>query len=170
MTPAAIAATLAAFVDVLLPGDDLFPSASVVGTQTMLAERIRQRLGADAVADVAARLSTSGSFADADAQARAEIVRGLERDDPALFTLLYSATTFSYYQHPIVTAAIRALGHDYKDSPQPEGYAMPAFDPTPGVNLPLKPKGTFKATDQMEPVDVSALAHLGLPVQKQPSA
>ncbi|HEY7030414.1 MAG TPA: hypothetical protein VH482_03755 [Thermomicrobiales bacterium] len=157
MTPATIASTLAALVDLLLPGDDLFPPASATGAQALLAERIRQRFGPSGVADVVARLSADGELADA--------VGRLERDDPALFAFLYAATCFAYYQNPAVTAAIRELDHDYNDSPQPDGYAMPRFDFTPGVNVPMNPRGTFKWTDWLEPVDISGLAHLYLPVK-----
>src|SRR5262249_21310755 len=55
--PAATASTLAALVDLLLPGDDLFPPASAVGAQALLAERIRQRFGPTGVVDVVARLT-----------------------------------------------------------------------------------------------------------------
>lgn len=157
MTPPAIAATLAALVDLLLPGDDLFPPASAVGAQALLAERIRQRFGPAGVADVFTRLTSNGDIAGA--------LVCLEIDDPVLFAFLYAATCFAYYQSPAVIAAIRALGHDYNDSPQPDGYAMPVFDFTPGVNVPMNPRGTFKWTDGIEPVDISGLAHLNLPVK-----
>jgi len=166
MTPTAVAATLAAFVDVLLPGDEDFPSASTVGAQGLLAERLRQRLGADSVATLAERLSLSGPFADADAATKVTIVQEFERNEPVLFAVVYMVVCFSYYQHPTVTATIRALGHDYKDSPQPDGYEMPKFDFTPGVNVPMKPKGTFKWTEWLEPIDISSLAHLNLPMRK----
>ena len=157
MTPATIAATLAAFVDAVLPGDDLFPPASAVGAQALLAERIRQRFGGSGVADVVSRLTSGGEMNEA-------IVR-LEREETELFAFLYAATSFAYYQSPAVIEAIRALGHDYKDAPQPEGYEMPKFDFTPGVNVPMNPRGTFTWTDWLEPVDVSGLAHLNLPVK-----
>jgi hypothetical protein len=156
VTPAETATTLAAFVDALLPGDDLFPPATAVGAHGLLAERIRQRRGNAAVAEIAACLE-GGEITEA-------IVR-LEKDDPTLFAFLYVATCYSYYQSPAVVAAIRALGHDYKDSPQPEGYEMPKFDFTPGINVPMNPRGTHKWTDWMEPVDISGLAHLNLPVK-----
>jgi hypothetical protein len=158
VTPAATASTLAALVDLLLPGDDLFPPASTVGAQALLAERIRQGFGPTGVADVVARLTADGELA-------AAVVR-LERDDPALFAFLYAATCFAYYQNPAVIAAIRALGHDYNDAPQPDGYDMPRFDFTPGANVPMNPRGTFKWTDLIEPVNISGLAHLNLPLKE----
>lgn len=155
LTPASTAATLAAFVDALLPGDDLFPPASSVGAHGLLAERIRQRMSAAAVGEIAARLQ-GGEIA---------AVLRLEKDDPSLFAFLYVTTCYSYYQNPAVVEAIRVLGHDYNDSPQPRGYEMPKFDFTPGVNVPMNPRGTHKWTDWIEPVDISGLAHLNLPVK-----
>jgi hypothetical protein len=166
MTPAGVAATFAAFVDVLIPGDDVFPSASTVGTQGLLAERVRQQRGVEAVAEIAARLAGTGPLVGADVEMQRATVRQLEENDPILFSFLYTATCFSYYQHPTVTAAIRSLGHDYNDSPQPDGYLMPKFDFTPGVNVPMNPKGSFKWTDWLEPVDISSLSHLNLPVRR----
>jgi hypothetical protein len=157
VSPAATASILAALVDLLLPGDDLFPPASAVGAQALLAERIRQRFGPTGVADVVARLTTDSELA-------AAAVR-LERDDPVLFAFLYAATCFAYYQGPAVIAAVRALGHEYNDSPQPDGYEMPLFDFTPGANVPMNPRGTFKWSDWIEPVDISTLTHLNLPIK-----
>jgi hypothetical protein len=157
VTPATLAETLAAFVDTLLPGDDLFPPASAVGAQALLAERIRQRFGGSGVADVVSRLTSGGEMN--------EVIVRLEREETALFAFLYAATCFAYYQSPAVIEAIRTLGHDYKDAPQPEGYEMPKFDFTPGVNVPMNPRGTHKWTDWLEPVDISGLAHLNLPVK-----
>jgi hypothetical protein len=165
MTPGIIASTLAAFVDILLPGDDHFPPASTVGAQALLAERIRQRYGPEGVAEAAAALAASGSFADATPEQRVETVARFEIEQPEQFAFLYAATCFSYYQSPVVIAAIRTLGYDYNDAPQPEGYDMPRFDFTPGVNVPMYPKGTFKWTDWIEPVEISGLAELNLPVK-----
>lgn len=165
MTPSEIAATFAALVDVLIPGDDLFPPAATVGTQGLLAERLRQERGVDGVVEIATKLAETGPLVGADRETQTVTVRTFEADNRSLFHLLYTITCFSYYQHPTVTAAIRALGHDYKDSPQPEGYEMPKFDFTPGINVPMNPIGTFKWTDWLEPVDISSLAHLDLPVR-----
>jgi hypothetical protein len=165
MTPAAIAATFAALVDVLIPGDDIFPSAATVGTQGLLAERLRQERGVEGVVEIATWIAEAGPLVGADRETQTATVRQVEESNQSLFHLLYTITCFSYYQHPTVTAAIRSLGHDYNDSPQPEGYEMPKFDFTPGVNVPMKPIGTFKWTDWLEPVDISSLTHLNLPVR-----
>ena len=160
-TPVTVAATLAALVDVLMPGDALFPAASAVGTQGQLASRLRERAGADALGLL---LETLGAgFADAPLDERERAVRRLEDDQPVLFALVRMAAYTAYYAAPAVIAAIRALGHEYNDAPQPKGYELRRFDPTPGVDLPAEPKGRYLKTDEVARVDTSALAPLGLP-------
>jgi hypothetical protein len=162
-----LAATLAAFVDTLLPGDDLFPPASAAGTHGLLAERIRQHFGSDGIARLVADLAAGGvPLLDAAPERRVEAVRRLEREQPDDFAFLRMAAYLAYYQTPPVIDAIRALGYDYHDAPQPRGYSMPAFDVTPGVNVPTNPRGSFKATESIERIDVSTLADLNLPVQE----
>ncbi|HEY8446028.1 MAG TPA: gluconate 2-dehydrogenase subunit 3 family protein [Thermomicrobiales bacterium] len=166
-SPTVLARTLAAFVETLLPGDDRFPPASAVGAQELLADRLRERFGASAVQELAQRLdarcSPGVSFAEADPSQRTEAVRRLQEEEPGYFSFLYSATCYAYYASPVVTAAIRALGHEYNDAPQPEGYALPPFDFTPGVNVPRNPRGFYKQTNLIERIDISELADLGLP-------
>jgi hypothetical protein len=165
VTPAEIAATLAAFVDVLLPGDVDFPAASTVGTQSLLAERLRQRLGSDGVHLLATALSDNGTFSGLTREQQTATVAQLGQEQPDLFALAYTATNYAYYQSPTVVAAIRALGHDYNDAPLPDGYDMPKFDFTPGVDVPLNPVGSYKWTEDIERIDISPLAALDLPVR-----
>ncbi len=160
-TPITVAAALAALVDVLMPGDELFPAASAVGAQGPLASRLRERAGADGLELLIETLGPG--FADAPVGEREAIVRRLEDEQPALFALVRLAAYTAYYAAPAVIAAIRALGHEYNDAPQPKGYELRRFDPTPGVDLPAEPKGAYVKTDQVERVDTSALADLGLP-------
>lgn len=155
---------LEAFVDTLLPGDSLFPAASQVGAQHVLAERLRTHHGNDAIERLIALLSEQGrGFASLSEQERVHAVRRLERSEPTLFTFARAATYFAYYQHPSVVLAVRKLGHDYNDAPQPQGYAMPAFDPA--INAPKHHRGFYKKTEEMSPVDTSSLEDLlsGLP-------
>ena len=70
----------------------------------------------------------------------------------------------AYYASPPVIAAIRAMGHEYNDAPLPLGYTLRQFDPTPGIDAPRTPHGTYKRTDEIVPVDTSTLAELDLPV------
>jgi len=168
LRPAEAAATLAAFVDELIPGDDLFPPASAVGAQALLAERLRERLGPDGLPALLERLAVEGgSFAAAPAEARRAAVARLEAEDPGLFAFARMAVYLGYYASPAVTAAVRSLGHDYNDAPQPRGYPLPPFDPTPGADAPVSPRGGYKRTEEMVPLDPEVLAalaaELGLP-------
>ncbi len=169
--PGEAAATLAAFVDALIPGDGHFPPASTVGAQALLADRLRDRLGPEGVASVLERLRIEcGSFADASAEARRDAVARFAAEAPDLFAFARMAVYLGYYASPAVAAAIRALGHDYNDAPQPRGYPLPPFDPTPGADIPAQPRGFYKATADVAPIDPAALAALaaevGLPVRQ----
>lgn len=155
--PAIEAGLLRAFVDVLLPGDDLFPAASEAGTHGLLAERLRQQHGPDAFDRVGAALAAASggrSLAQLPNEERVVAIQRLEREEPALFNLLRTILYYSYYGSPSVVRAIRALGHDYNDAPQPRGYPMLPFDPTPGVNAPATPRGGYKRTDEVTRVDL----------------
>ena len=54
--PTVIAATFAAFVDTLIPGDDIFPVASAAGTHGLVLDRVRDRLGVDTIPGIVALL------------------------------------------------------------------------------------------------------------------
>lgn len=169
--PDEAAATLAAFVDALIPGDGLFPPASTVGAQALLADRLRDRLGPDGVASVLGWLSVAnGSLATAPPEARRATVARFAAEAPDLFAFARMAVYLGYYASPAVTAAIRSLGHDYNDAPQPRGYPLPPFDPTPGADIPAVPRGFYKATADVTPIDPDALAALaaevGLPARR----
>jgi hypothetical protein len=166
-TPAVIAATLVALVDTLIPGDDLFPPASATGTQALVAERLRNAYGSDGLQQVIDALGTDGrSFLDSTPEQRREAIVRLESQRPDLFLFLRMTTYLAYYATPPVVEAVRRLGHDYQYTPQPQGYEMKKFDFTPGVNVPMKPKGWFKHTDFIERIDLTGLEDLGLPVQE----
>ena len=166
--PAEVARTLAAFVDVLIPGDADFPPASAAGAHGLVMDRIRARLGREAFGRIVVALDRSGPFLLATPEGRGAAVAAMEREEPELFVFLRFATYLSYYETPGVVATLRALGHDYNDAPQPEGYAMAPFDPTPGDHLPATPRGSYKRTEEIARVDLSGLAELGLPVRTTP--
>ncbi|MGH2532770.1 MAG: hypothetical protein ACRDJW_10755 [Thermomicrobiales bacterium] len=166
-SPKAMAARLAALVEVLLPGDELFPPASTVGVQAVLADRLRTCLGSDAVARVVARLETeTEAIVDLPPARRVEAVSRLEREDPDLFAFVLTATYYAYYAAPPVIEALRALGHDYNDTPQPHGYAMTPFDPAPWTGTPAAARGFFKPTTSVARVDRSGLSDFTLPVEE----
>lgn len=163
-SPSRIAATLAALVDTLIPGDDTFPTASATGAHGLVANRARKQLGREGFARLVAFLDRDEPFAGASPATRANAVRRLEADDPELFVFLRFATYFAYYETPAVIAALQALGHDYNDAPQPLGYELPPFDPE--AHLPKIPRGSYKKTEEIYRIDLSTLAGLGLPVQE----
>ncbi|GIV84201.1 MAG: hypothetical protein KatS3mg052_1208 [Candidatus Roseilinea sp.] len=124
----------------------------------MLAERLRAHHGSDAVERVIALLQDNAgqAFAARPSSQRVRLVRRLEHTEPTLFAFIRMATYMAYYQHPAVIRAIRRLGHDYNDAPQPSGYHMPAFDPN--VDAPRHQRGFYKKTEEITPVDTSSLA------------
>ncbi|MCC6314565.1 MAG: hypothetical protein IT337_11200 [Thermomicrobiales bacterium] len=173
-TPVSAAATLAAFVDELIPGDELFPPASAVGAQALLADRVRERLGPDAMEALLRALAVDDvSLGDLAPDARRATVARLEIETPALFGFARMAVYLGYYAAPTVTAAIRAMGHDYNDAPQPRGYPLPPFDATPGADAPANPRGGYKRTEDIAPLDQAALValavELGLPPKQHPA-
>ena len=146
---------LALLVDVLIPGDDLFPPASAAGAQGLLADRLRERIGLDGVDLVLAAISTAagGSLAALDAEARVAAVSQFQEQEPLLFALMLNTLYYSYYQLPLVVHAIRELGIVYNDAPQPLGYDLPPFEPIPGVTIPTEPRGYYKATHEVERIE-----------------
>jgi hypothetical protein len=143
-----------ALVDVLIPGDDLFPPASSAGTHHWLLDKLREFQGSAAIDELVDALEIDGtSFADASHEAQVEAVRQLEADQPARFDFVRTATYYGYYQSPLVVRAIRRLGHAYNDAPQPAGYALEPFDPK--IHLPNEPRGRYIPTSQVRRVDLS---------------
>ncbi len=146
---------LALLVDILIPGDDLFPPASAAGAQGLLADRLRERVGLDGVDQVLAALGTAagGSLATLDPKAQVAAVARFQEQEPALFALMLNTLYYSYYQLPLVVQAIRALGIVYNDAPQPLGYDLPPFEPIPGVSIPAEPRGFYKATHEVKRIE-----------------
>lgn len=147
---------LQVLADVLIPGDEQFPPASAAGAHGLLAERLRERLGVAAVDSVLDRLlaATDGRLlAELPHDARVVAVHRFEQDNPDLFAVVRSLLYFSYYQSPLVIAAIRALGIAYNDAPQPHGYLMDPFDPSPGKDAPAAPRGRYIPTLEVTRLD-----------------
>jgi hypothetical protein len=146
---------LALLVDILIPGDDLFPPASAAGAQGLLADRLRERIGLDGVDVVLSALSVAGGgpLAALDARAQVAAVARFQEQEPLLFGLMLNTLYYSYYQLPLVVQAIRELGIVYNDAPQPLGYDLPPFEPIPGVTIPTEPRGFYKATHEVERID-----------------
>jgi hypothetical protein len=149
---------LSRVVDAIIPGDELFPAASRVGVQEKLLERGFKTLGPDFSTELGEALALSETASDA------EIVAALsawEARDPASFEEMLTIVYLSYYEALPVKAAIRALGHDYHDTPQPGGYAMSPFDPANPLENPRHRRGRYVPTEAVKPVDWAALGDLG---------
>ncbi len=162
-TPTAIAANFAALVDVLLPGDADFPSAATTGIQAVVLDRLRARIGWDAVTEISLFLDRDGPFSGLAPEARVEHVSAFESELPDLFAQVRFVAYLAYYEAPTVIRALQQLGHDYNDSPLPHGYVMDPFDARPGFDLPRKPRGSYLKTEEIERIDLSSLADLDLP-------
>ncbi|MGQ9887279.1 MAG: gluconate 2-dehydrogenase subunit 3 family protein [Aggregatilineales bacterium] len=161
--PAQTASTFRALVNVLLPGDDLFPPAGEVGVHLWLMDKLRSHF--DEAEDVFTRIAQALNrgharpFADLDASAQASAVAQFERELPDLFAFVRAAVYFGYYQTPPVIEAVRALGRDYNAAPQPQGYTLAPFDP---ATLPAQPRGRYVRTEDVRPVETENLEMHGL--------
>jgi hypothetical protein len=156
----ALAAELAALVDVLVPGDDAFPPASEVGVQAKLADRLTLMQGEGAVrALVDALAKAGGSLARLDRDGRIAVLAQVERERPDDFLLVRNIVYLSYYESPAVHEAIRAMGFTYHATPLPRGYDVGRFDAV--TDTPRHGRGAFVATDEVRRVDLSQLDFLG---------
>lgn len=162
-TPSQTASTFYALVNVLLPGDDLFPPAGAVGVHLWLMEKLRAHFAEaeDAIARIVEALNHGQArpFADLEASAQTSAVAQFEREMPDLFAFVRAAVYFGYYQTPPVIEAVRALGRDYNAAPQPHGYTLAPFDP---ATLPAQPRGYYVKTDDVRPVETNTLDMHGL--------
>lgn len=156
MEPVQIARTLAAFVDVLLPGDASWPSAATVGVQAQLTQRLVESKGEDALtAFIEALQSDSAVLLDDDEAARVAAVAAFETRDPDLFGWIRDAVYVAYYESPVVVLAINAHGSLYKLRPHIEGYPLPRFDLE--QDMPRHGRGHWIVTAAVRRVPVEAL-------------
>lgn len=167
-SPDQFARAFAALVDTLIPGDDRFPAASAAGAHGLVMDRLRIGIGHDGMREMVASLGGASlggaAFVDAEPDVREQRLIAYAEAEPERFMLLRMTCYYAYYQLPAVTGALRAQGHDYNDAPQPAGYAMAPFHPTPGVHLPETPRGSYKATDEIVPLEIGSLSSLDLPI------
>ena len=147
------AAVLAALVEVLLPGDALFPSAAEVGVQAKLAERLADQRGE--VASERMIKALSGLIDAAPGAERQRLVAAFETAEPALFATIRTICFTAYYESPFVQEAIRSLGFAYNAAPLPKGYGQRRFDPA--TDRPTHGRGHYVPTDQVRRVDLSGL-------------
>lgn len=156
----ALAAELAALVDVLVPGDGAFPGASEVGVQAKLADRLILMRGEGAVQRLVEALAAAGGpLAPLDHDGRTAVLVRVERERPEDFLLVRNIVYLSYYESPAVHEAIRAMGFTYHAAPLPRGYDVGRFDPA--TDTPRHGRGAFVRTDEVRRVDLSKLDFLG---------
>jgi hypothetical protein len=156
MTPAASCALLADLIDVLLPGDESWPSARTVGVQAFVAIRLLDERGKAAFPKLISALHAAGGpFDGLDETARINVVRSFEQQEPGLFGWLRDAAYVAYYENPFVAEVINAKGHRYELRPHVKGYPLPRFDPA--RHTPHHGRGRYIPTEQVRPVDTSKL-------------
>ena len=155
-----LAAELAALVEMLVPGDGEFPSASEIGVQAKLADRLVVMRGNDAVQALNEALTACGGpLAPLGKEARSAVLSRMERERPDDFLLVRNIVYLSYYESPAVHETIRAMGFTYNATPLPAGYAVGRFDPA--ADTPRHGRGHFVATAEVKRVDLSQLDFLG---------
>lgn len=151
--PVQRAQTLQTLVQVMLPGDDDFPSGAAVGVQGKLADRLFDQEGEktlDEVLDALAGLIDAGQ-----GDPQRAIVASFEASQPQLFALVRSIAYVTYYESPFVQEAIRSLGFAYNPAPLPKGYRVRRFDVA--ADRPSHGRGHYVPTDQVKRVDLSGL-------------
>jgi hypothetical protein len=154
--PKAAAGMLADFVEVLLPGDDSWPSGRAVGVQSILALRLLEQRGKADFAKVAeALVAAGGPLVGLDEAARVAVVERFEASEPALFGWLRDAAYVTYYENPFVAEVINAKGHVYELRPHVKGYPVPRFDPE--RHTPRHGRGRYIPTEAVRRVDAAAL-------------
>jgi hypothetical protein len=156
VSPAGAAGLLADLIDVLLPGDETWPSGGSVGVQALLALRLLEQRGkADFSKLTRAILQAGGPLTGLDEAARVAVVTKLEADEPVLFGWVRDAAYVAYYENPFVAEAINAKGHIYELRPHLKGYPVPRFDLE--RNTPRHGRGSFIPAEAVRRVDISAL-------------
>uniref|UniRef100_A0A7C5VW70 Gluconate 2-dehydrogenase subunit 3 family protein n=1 Tax=Thermomicrobium roseum TaxID=500 RepID=A0A7C5VW70_THERO len=171
LDPLLLATELAALIDTLIPGDTLFPSASRAGAVGLVFDRLRTLEGetfVDALLQQCHEWSGGRALTELSAAERVELVARLERERPEWFQQLRFVTYLSYYQLPPVVRAVRTLGFDYNEAPQPSGYVMEPFDPQ--QDLPTSPRGAYVPTEAVERVSLEGLGDLTRSIGEEGSA
>jgi hypothetical protein len=151
-----LATMLRDLVDTMIPGDDGWPAASLVGVQGILGMRLLESRGENCLAELELALSACGGplgpIGEAD---RLAVLGRLEQTEPKLFALVRTATYLAYYESPAVVCRVQSLGQPYKAVPGIEGYATTPFDIE--GDRPHHGRGRYVATDEVTPVDLSRL-------------
>jgi hypothetical protein len=156
MSPFEMARLLAALVQTLLPGDSGWPSGTMVGVQALLATRLIQERGEDALETLVAALGDDvGALLSDDEEGRVAAVSSWEKRDKDLFGFVRDAAFMAYYESPVVVAAINAHGHPYRLVPHITGYGLPPFDLE--RDRPRHGRGAWIPTNAIKRIPVETL-------------
>jgi hypothetical protein len=154
--PAGAATLIADFVDVLIPGERLWPSASSVGVQGHLALRLMEERGRNALPTLVKAIEAAGGpLAGLDEAACVAVVQRLEEAEPDLFGWVRDAAYIAYYENPFVAEAIVVTGHPYELRPHINGYPVQRFDLA--RDTPRHGRGRYTKTADVRRVDISSL-------------
>src|SRR5271156_5798770 len=105
--PPVAAAELVLLVDALLPGDELFPAASTVGVQALLASRLQLLRGVSALGELTRAIADAGGpLGVLDEGGRHVAVAKVQRQYAALFDDVLRVTYLAYYESALVQDAI----------------------------------------------------------------
>ena len=118
-----MSARLTAWLDVLLPGGDGFPSASAAGAADWLSNEPRVERG---VAVLLEKLPDG--FEDLGADGQVEALAEIGARAPACFNAAVVAAYSAYYTRPSVLQVIEDACGYKAGPPQPGGYELPPFD------------------------------------------
>lgn len=155
------AAFVAALIDTLIPGDGDFPSASEADVAPLVAARAKEMQGPAFLAGLRRALDRDGApFADAEEAERVARLAAHEGAKPSDVQAVCVVLYLSYYGAASVKAAIRRMGLQYPDAPQPDGYRMSAFNPDDPLEAPTHRRGHFVATDAVTRVSTDGLGDL----------
>lgn len=144
MSPADIE-KLAILLDVLIPGDADFPSPGTIGLAPRLATHERFEPTATMVLGLLADGFQAGSALD-----RTAALKTVEADQPAAFTALLVALYSLYYTDAKVREAIERVCGYRASAPQPDGYALPPFDPSI-VSVPASRPRQYRQITEISP-------------------
>jgi hypothetical protein len=154
--PAGAAVLIADFVDVLIPGERLWPSASSVGVQGQLALRLMEERGKNALPTLVKAIEAAGGpLEKLDEAGRVVVVQRFEDAEPDLFGWVRDAVYIAYYENPFVAEAIVLSGHPYELRPHIKGYPVRPFDPA--RDAPRHRRGRYTKTSDVSRVDISGL-------------
>lgn len=126
-------AVLRAVLNRIIPAEGDFSGAgdldvaSAVERELTSSSKLRRVL-LDGLAEItlAAWRSADGDFAGLSPERQDEVLKTVEQACPSEFDALVASTYRGYYVHPTILRLVGAA----KQPPQPEGYALPPFDPS----------------------------------------